>query len=265
MEKQKHLSELWESYPRHLTNEYIPSKAYPIGKHLAEILALGPFYYYRIHTSDYSIQHFSNTILSTHGIRELPKTLQQIIDLIHPEDIDFVIAAEKAIMQKMKEIGLQHQLRFKASYCFRMRIADGSYHLFHHQTVHLAKDNDERVTSVLHIHTDIQHITHVNNKVIQLKGIGKRSDCCQIDLSEKNLYMPMLSKREREVLILLAKGLSSSQIGEKLFISEETVRVHRKRLLKKTETTNSSNLIKKMYGTELVASYEDITENKNAK
>ncbi|WP_394330223.1 LuxR C-terminal-related transcriptional regulator [Sphingobacterium paucimobilis] len=38
-----------------------------------------------------------------------------------------------------------------------------------------------------------------------------------------------LSKRELEVLDLLAKGLTSRQIADTLFISVQTVHVHRKK------------------------------------
>ena len=128
-----------------------------------------------------------------------------------------------------------------------MRVADSSYHLFHHQAILLEKDEEGRLISALHIHTDMQHITQVNNKIVLINGIGKHRDYCQMDLSEKSLDMPipLLSKREMEVLHYLAQGLSSLQIAEKLFISAETVRVHRKHLLQKTSTVNCSNLIKK--------------------
>lgn len=246
--KQNHLlSGLWESYPVYLVDEHTAMQAHSVSKHLAEMLAIGPFYYYTIHISDYSLHHSTSTILAIHGINRYPETLQQIINLIHPDDIDFVIEAEKTTLEKIKEIGLQHQLSLKTSYCFRMRVADGSYHLFHHQAILLAKDDEGNLTTALHIHTDMQHITQVNNKIILINGIGKRNDYCQMDLSEKslNIPIPLLSKREMEVLTLLARGLSSQQIAEKLFISVQTVRVHRKHLLKKMETTNSSNLIKK--------------------
>jgi DNA-binding CsgD family transcriptional regulator len=248
MKEQKHLlSGLWQSYPAHLAVDYTALQAHSIGKHLAEILALGPFYYYTIHISDYRLNHPLDTILSIHGIEEYPATLQQIIDLIHPDDIDFVIAAEQAALEKVNEIGIQHQLNLKKSYCCRMRIADGSYHLFHHQAVLLAKDDEGHLITALHIHTDMQHILSVNNKTVLINGIGERNDYCQIDLSEQQIgtLPPRLSKREMEILKLLAQGLSSQQIAERLFISVQTVRVHRKHLLRKTATTNSSNLIQK--------------------
>jgi DNA-binding NarL/FixJ family response regulator len=52
-----------------------------------------------------------------------------------------------------------------------------------------------------------------------------------------------ISRREREVLELIAKGLTTSEIAEKLFISITTVETHRKSLLAKFETKNTASLI----------------------
>lgn len=53
-----------------------------------------------------------------------------------------------------------------------------------------------------------------------------------------------LSKRELEVLQLLAEGLNNTEIAEKLFTSKRTVESHRKNLLAKTESKNTASLIK---------------------
>ncbi|MGW8122637.1 response regulator [Roseivirga echinicomitans] len=52
-----------------------------------------------------------------------------------------------------------------------------------------------------------------------------------------------LGNREVEIIKLLAEGFTSSQIAEKLFISENTVKTHRKNILKKTDLHNTSELI----------------------
>ena len=52
-----------------------------------------------------------------------------------------------------------------------------------------------------------------------------------------------LSKRENEVLILISKGYSNIEIGEKLFISPSTVNNHRSNLLSKTNTKNTASLL----------------------
>lgn len=50
--------------------------------------------------------------------------------------------------------------------------------------------------------------------------------------------IPELTKRERQILSLIAKGKKSAQIAEELFISPLTVKTHRATLLQKFETGN---------------------------
>ena len=54
----------------------------------------------------------------------------------------------------------------------------------------------------------------------------------------------MLTHREREVLQLSAEGLTSQQIGERLFISRRTVEKHRENLMSKLQLQNQSDLIR---------------------
>lgn len=52
-----------------------------------------------------------------------------------------------------------------------------------------------------------------------------------------------LSEREVEVLKYIKEGLSSKQIGEKLFLSSRTVEVHRSNILKKLNLKNTASLL----------------------
>jgi DNA-binding NarL/FixJ family response regulator len=56
--------------------------------------------------------------------------------------------------------------------------------------------------------------------------------------------IPVLTRREKEVLALIAEGLTNHEIGEKLFISTTTVDTHRKNLLTKFEAKNTATLIR---------------------
>jgi len=53
----------------------------------------------------------------------------------------------------------------------------------------------------------------------------------------------VLTRREKEVLELIAGGMTNNEIGEKLFISPSTVDTHRKNLLAKFEAKNTASLI----------------------
>lgn len=64
------------------------------------------------------------------------------------------------------------------------------------------------------------------------------------DSSEGLKQVPKLTRREKEVLAEAAKGLTTNQIAEKLFISPHTVESHRKNLIEKFQTANISSAIK---------------------
>ncbi|MGH7555628.1 MAG: response regulator [Longimicrobiales bacterium] len=53
-----------------------------------------------------------------------------------------------------------------------------------------------------------------------------------------------LTERERDVLSMTAEGFSSSEIGEKLFISPKTVDTYRSRIMQKLELHHRSELVR---------------------
>ncbi len=60
----------------------------------------------------------------------------------------------------------------------------------------------------------------------------------------KDAKIPVITRREKEVLQLIAEGLTNNAIAEKLFISATTVDTHRNSLLAKFEVKNTANLIR---------------------
>ncbi|OUJ70310.1 response regulator [Hymenobacter crusticola] len=93
---------------------------------------------------------------------------------------------------------------------------------------------------------------------IQAVAAGKRFLCSDIGLTllEKILATEeegavnsakdpfRLSSREREILKLVASGLTNQEIADKLFTSKRTVETHRQNLLEKTEAKNTPALIR---------------------
>ena len=61
---------------------------------------------------------------------------------------------------------------------------------------------------------------------------------------ENALLLALLSEREKEILTMIAEGLSSSEIGEKLFISARTAETHRSNIMKKIQVKNIAGLIR---------------------
>lgn len=60
----------------------------------------------------------------------------------------------------------------------------------------------------------------------------------------KDAQIPVITRREKEVLKLIAEGLTNKEIAAKLFISTTTVDTHRNSLLSKFNVKNTANLIR---------------------
>ncbi|WP_018628262.1 response regulator [Niabella aurantiaca] len=56
--------------------------------------------------------------------------------------------------------------------------------------------------------------------------------------------IPSLTKREKEILRLISEGLSSTDIADKLYLSQLTVETHRRNIIQKFQTNNMFSVIK---------------------
>jgi len=88
-------------------------------------------------------------------------------------------------------------------------------------------------------------------KVVRIVNQGKKYFSPKISekminfMSEHKVSENILSKKEKEVLILISDGLTTKDIASKLFVSTRTIETHRANILKKLEVKNTAELIKK--------------------
>lgn len=84
-------------------------------------------------------------------------------------------------------------------------------------------------------------------EAIQAVAIGKTylSDEAATSLREyAKSEIPVITRREKEVLELIADGMTNNEIAQKLFISTTTVETHRRNLLAKFDAKNTALLIR---------------------
>ena len=61
--------------------------------------------------------------------------------------------------------------------------------------------------------------------------------------AEERQYLTRLSDREQDVLRLVAEGLTSQEIGQRLFLSVNTVQTHRRHIMEKLDLHDRSQLV----------------------
>jgi two-component system, NarL family, response regulator LiaR len=74
------------------------------------------------------------------------------------------------------------------------------------------------------------------NQPTQIENVN--FECSDTDYSEFGI-----SKREYEVLVLLAKGFSNQAIADELFVSRNTIKTHTSRLFEKLEVKNRTQIL----------------------
>lgn len=77
-----------------------------------------------------------------------------------------------------------------------------------------------------------------------IKGKLYLSGEAALSLQDKHSEVPVLTRREKEVLELIANGMTNNEIAVKLFVSVATVDTHRKNLLAKFDARNIAMLVK---------------------
>ncbi len=81
-------------------------------------------------------------------------------------------------------------------------------------------------------------------------AVGKQQT--DFHLEDKFIKKYQLTRRELEILRLITHALSNKEIARELFISDQTVSVHRKNIMRKLGVSNTAGLIKAAYEYSLV-------------
>lgn len=87
---------------------------------------------------------------------------------------------------------------------------------------------------------EIENLIHlVNQGSIVINPMLKEEKPLRFDSAQA----PMVTRREKEVLALIADGLTNKEIADRLFVSISTIDSHRKNLLSKFQVLNTAALI----------------------
>ena len=247
--KTQKIIEVWDSFNPHLANQVTKYNAIDFNRKLSVFFCPGPFYSYVFDFAQFKFSKVSDSYQHIIGLDPETLTMDLFLSRIHPEDLDFFSRCEQRIGKFLfEEIDTHQILDYKVSYCFRIRISDGTYRLFLHQAMGVTLDDSNKLGMVLGIHSDISHITQVNNKKLSFFGLGKSKSFTNIDVYEtenKGISegINLFTKREIEIIRLLSEGADSNEIATILAISSGTVKKHRENILNKAKVKNTVQLI----------------------
>jgi len=193
-----------------------------------------------------AFEFVSESVTEVFGYNREEVSVNHIMQNIHPDDRAWFLNWQEAGAQFLAGLSPERQMKYKLRMDYRIKKQNGEYAWIMNQCIVIHNDSAGNVIRNLLIFTDISHLKSGGRHVISCIGMDGEPSFLDVDISnnfcENN---NPLSKREMEVLYLLAEGKPSKEIAELLYISKYTVDTHRKNMLLKTGTENSIELINK--------------------
>ena len=87
------------------------------------------------------------------------------------------------------------------------------------------------------------------NLLARIDAVLRRSSWNKKTINEQNINIPIdadveqLTKREKEVISMLAQGASNKEIADKLFVRDVTIKTHLNAIFKKLKVTNRTQAV----------------------
>ncbi len=176
------------------------------------------------------------------------KWYSELGHLIHPDDRDDVLFLADRANRYLYEQPPATRLGTRIGLSFRAVRHDGS--VFGCTLCETPLHLDSR-GSVRYTFTRVADVSHlkaepeVSLSLLNVDGAARPPLVCLPPAPAKPpvVAAPKISRREKEVIRLLADGLNSREIASRLFVSPHTVRTHRKNLLARTQTGSAGELV----------------------
>jgi len=110
------------------------------------------------------------------------------------------------------------------------------------QLTYLQNMKDAGACGYLLKNSSIDEIEKAIEAAVSGKEYWLGRDSVRDSISDHN--QPLLTRREIEVLKLIAEGLTNQEIADRLFVSASTVDSHRKNLISKLQAKNTAALVR---------------------
>jgi DNA-binding CsgD family transcriptional regulator len=165
-----------------------------------------------------------------------------IFDKVHPDDLTERHILELSYFEHQKSLLPSERKKYSTISRIRASNAEGEYSYINHRTIYLKSQPNDSVWLALCIYApsiDLLPRPGIDGKIVN-RETGESISFEQY----RNYGQQLLSRREIEVLNLIAKGMGSKEIAVQLHIAVYTVRRHRQNIIRKMQVSNTAEAVK---------------------
>ncbi|GAA4316725.1 hypothetical protein GCM10023115_41800 [Pontixanthobacter gangjinensis] len=248
------ITKYWkEVYSSKISN----SKEFDVPEHfqkMASLMAPGKSFYWIANFHTMKLEMVSDSVRNFIGDGVEDPDLNSILSLAPEEEIENIHQKDRVILEFfLNYLDPAEVLDYKVSYTFKLKDHQGKEHVMLHQSTALSVSENGHFVHVFGINSDISHLTGQSSKDVSFINIKGGPSFYNVDtskgkfekstLSKRKRLQEILSERELEIIREMALGYNSEEIGSKLNISGHTVNTHKKNILRKTDSRNSTQLV----------------------
>jgi DNA-binding CsgD family transcriptional regulator len=167
---------------------------------------------------------------------------------IHADDSFYVLSALQLAIAKIEGLPDERQSNVRVNIYARMLNAEKTYRWVLIQIPGLYINKETKGTCGLIMVTDLSHF-NFNGRPIMMTltdKVNNKNEYFHIANDEMKLVnasLPNITKREQDILRLMAKGLNTPKMAAELFLSYHTIEKHKRNLRDKTNTKTSAELM----------------------
>ncbi|MBD1433898.1 hypothetical protein H8B06_13755 [Sphingobacterium sp. DN00404] len=213
-------------------------------RRLLDLFHVGPHYYYIFNcgTGEFEVLDERASAVTGYPLEHISPRF--LVDKLHPEDVSYFLNFENTITDFYVNLPIEKILHYKTSYDVRFRASNGKYMRILQQVTPIQTSEKGSIFRTLGVHTDISHMKPEGKPVLNIIGLNDHPSYYNVQPDVVfEPAKPILTKREQEVLNLIIEGKMSTEIADSLCISPETVKTHRKNIIRKSGSKNVAELV----------------------
>jgi DNA-binding CsgD family transcriptional regulator len=171
-----------------------------------------------------------------------------IFSRTHPEDLTKLFAYSEYWIRFLSDVNPEDRKNYVNCIFIRVKNERGKFAWVMLQYLDSYIDDQGNSLFIFTAITDVSHIKHSGETIMTIRDILNNSTICircqeEGKIEESSSIHKPITLREQEILRLIATGLGSKQVADKLGISINTINNHRQNLLRKTGSKSSAELI----------------------
>ncbi len=217
----------------------------------AHNFAIGPYYWFIGDSANMLITTASNNINELTPFTKSDwenKSALFFVENLYPEDSPYVLSAIQFATDRIVSLPVERQQDVKINIYARMLNAKKEYRWVLIQMPSIYVNNENLTTCGLMMITDLTHFNFDRRPILMtlVDIVDGKTEYYHLAMGEgvtvKNIELPHITRRERQLLNLMLRGLNSPKIANELCISYSTVENHKRNLRRKTNTKTSVEL-----------------------